>query len=466
MEQNNWSSSSESYTYVDPPNSNLVCCICRMPFVEPTTTRTCSHTFCRGCINQALKTSPQCPIDRSPLQDDDLLAASPIVRHLVEELVVECPHRPDGCAFTCQRQLLASHLQGSCPYVHVPCPHGDCEEPVLRKDAKKYASAYHDASCMDRVIACTHEDNGCPWTGPRRSLLDKHIPACPYEAIKGFFGRNNDRISALSQENILLRQKLEASDGMMQILRRELRAVKTALGPWYRPDGSYTFWSQDLLTDGLSDSHLTDGSADTPAFPYYPAGQPSSPGFNPAHSQSPTSPFANLALYFPPAFPSSNPSDSNSGANPYHPHPTSVSDARAGPSTAMPIAPLNLSTSLTGTLAGLHSTLSTLAASHDALARLTELALATETARTAEELGALRAVVNGLRMHVHAIMMDRNALFAGTDAGSATSGTGTGAGAGMGAAGWPPQRFYPHPSSAPGLPLSALSSSPASITKL
>ena len=326
--------------------------------------------------------------------------------------------------------------------------------------------ADHDASCMDRVIACTHEDNGCPWTGPRRSLLDKHIPACPYAAIKGFFGRNHDRISALSQENILLRQKLEASDGMMQILRRELQAVKTALGPWYRPDGSYTFWSQDLLTDGLSDSHLTDGSADTPAFPYYPVGQPSSPSFNPAHSQSPTSPFANLALYFPPAFPSSNPSNSNPSANPYHPHPTSVSGARGGPSTTTPIAPLNLSTSLAGTLAGLHSTLSTLAASHDALARLTELALATETARTAEELGALRAVVNGLRMHVHAIMMDRNALFAGTDAGSATSGTGTGAGAGMSAAGWPPQRFYPHPSSAPGLPLSALSSSPASITKL
>lgn len=72
--------------YVGEHNSSLqppVCLSsCSMPFVEPTTTRTCSHTFCRDCINQALKTSPQCPIDRSPLQDDDLLAASPIVRHV------------------------------------------------------------------------------------------------------------------------------------------------------------------------------------------------------------------------------------------------------------------------------------------------------------------------------------------------------------------------------------------------
>ena len=67
----------------------------------------------------------------------------------MEELVVECPHRPDGCAFTCQRQLLTSHLQDSCPDVRIPCPHDDCEEPVLRKDAKKYGSA-----CTHRLIKC------------------------------------------------------------------------------------------------------------------------------------------------------------------------------------------------------------------------------------------------------------------------------------------------------------------------
>jgi hypothetical protein len=51
-----------------------------MPFVEPTTTRTCSHTFCRECIVRAVELAPQCPVDRSPLTLDDLLPANPIVR--------------------------------------------------------------------------------------------------------------------------------------------------------------------------------------------------------------------------------------------------------------------------------------------------------------------------------------------------------------------------------------------------
>lgn len=38
----------------------------------------------------------------------------------------------------------------------------------------------------------------------------------------------------LVEENESLRQKLMAMEGMTQIMRRELDAVKTTLGPWYR----------------------------------------------------------------------------------------------------------------------------------------------------------------------------------------------------------------------------------------
>jgi len=53
----------------------------RTPFNEPVTTRTCSHTFCQGCILQAISISAQCPIDRSPLSLDFLVQADPIIRH-------------------------------------------------------------------------------------------------------------------------------------------------------------------------------------------------------------------------------------------------------------------------------------------------------------------------------------------------------------------------------------------------
>ena len=43
------------------------CVICLENFKDPVITR-CKHTFCRGCINQALVTSPYCPICKVALR--------------------------------------------------------------------------------------------------------------------------------------------------------------------------------------------------------------------------------------------------------------------------------------------------------------------------------------------------------------------------------------------------------------
>ncbi|KAF9469953.1 hypothetical protein BDZ94DRAFT_1243630, partial [Collybia nuda] len=51
-----------------------------MPFMDPTTTQTCAHTFCRDCIYRAIDHAAQCPVDRSPLTANALVPANPIVR--------------------------------------------------------------------------------------------------------------------------------------------------------------------------------------------------------------------------------------------------------------------------------------------------------------------------------------------------------------------------------------------------
>lgn len=64
------------------------------------------------------------------------------------------------------------------------------------------------------------------------------------------------------------------------------------------------------------------------------------------------------------------------------------------------VAPLNLSTTVEGSLVGLRESLVTLSAALESQGRRLDLALTTEGLRVNEEVGSLKAVVQGLRMQV------------------------------------------------------------------
>ncbi|KAH7920789.1 hypothetical protein BV22DRAFT_1073414 [Leucogyrophana mollusca] len=419
--------------YTEPLNNNLVCCICHVPFTNPTTTKTCMHTFCYDCIVEAVRHSPQCPVDRSLLSLDDLVPANPIVKHLVDELIVECPHRSAGCTHTCQRQLLASHVKDACQYIQVPCSEDDCDQVILRKDLGKHAdvcihrstecdgcgdsikyndldahnlecpsqisscsfcsaelprsqSKDHALTCPDVVISCPHVANGCPWIGPRR---ENHPESCPYEAIKGFFAINTARMSTLTIENAGLKHRVQALESVVQTMQREMQSIKTVLGPWYR---------QEAI-------HVQRGAV-THDDPHFPAlAGPSNPrrSFHPdvpepSYSLAPTEADA-LALYFPPES---------------FPDPQRRSLSFHGPGAPLtPVAPLNLGTTLEGSLAGLRESIAAISASVDSLARRNDITLTNETMRINEDIGSLRYTVQGIRVQLHRIMMDRNAQLTG-----------------------------------------------------
>ncbi|KII92803.1 hypothetical protein PLICRDRAFT_103908 [Plicaturopsis crispa FD-325 SS-3] len=395
-----------SYNYVDTPNSNLICCICRMPFSNPVSARTCSHTFCHDCIVRAMEHSPHCPVDRSKLSPDDLVPASTIIRNLVDELIVQCPQRSRGCGYICQRQLLASHMRATCEFVEVPCSSDQCSntahEPECPKrevkcefcaDEFPYAElSLHNDSCPDFVVGCTHAPNGCPWTGPRRTLASSHIPTCPYEAIKGFFSINSARISGLTDENTLLRHKAEVLEGAVQTMARELRIVKAALGPWYRPDGVYSPPPRDIPpSDDFSyDPRIPASSPHTPGGFASPAELGMrSPQASPFDAPPPSTDADILAAYFPP--------EAESAAH----------------APQQRVAPVNLSTTLEGSFAGVRESVVALSAALDSLARRQEIAQTSEAVRLNEELRSLRGSVHGLRVQLHRIMMERNAQVTG-----------------------------------------------------
>ena len=64
------------------------------------------------------------------------------------------------------------------------------------------------------------------------------------------------------------------------------------------------------------------------------------------------------------------------------------------------VAPLNLSTTVEGSLVGLRESLVTLSAALESQGRRLELGFTTEGLRVSEEVGSLKAIVQGLRMQV------------------------------------------------------------------
>ena len=68
---------------------------------------------------------------------------------MLDELIVDCPNRPAGCEFTCQRQLLAAHLKDECLFAEEQCPDPECSIKALRKDILG-----DNPRCPHRLVVC------------------------------------------------------------------------------------------------------------------------------------------------------------------------------------------------------------------------------------------------------------------------------------------------------------------------
>ncbi|OCH95093.1 hypothetical protein OBBRIDRAFT_884174 [Obba rivulosa] len=216
-----------TYSYVDNPNVNLVCCICRTAFVEPCTARTCCHTFCYDCIARAIGVSQQCPIDRLPLTLHDLVPADPLVRNLVDELMVECPHREKGCSHECQRSLLSTHLKDTCEFTEVQCTHEQCRVWIARKDIGQHMRCHSSDTRTSQ-----------PPTAKQTEATNDNVQPVTQEATSGLSevsAQTTPRTdNSLATENAMLRMRLSALEGVVHSLHRQMQAVQRALGPWYR----------------------------------------------------------------------------------------------------------------------------------------------------------------------------------------------------------------------------------------
>lgn len=143
-----------SLDYATKYDENLVCPICRCPFVDPVVLVECDHCFCRECIRQTWTTytplGPRgdCPACRTPAKLGPRSATSKILVNILDDLVVACPKHDDGCNAQVKRGEVQDHVTLYCGYGFLECPADSCELPVRRKDADE-GCLHHGVSCID-----------------------------------------------------------------------------------------------------------------------------------------------------------------------------------------------------------------------------------------------------------------------------------------------------------------------------
>ena len=234
--------------YVTPFDHNLMCAICYCPF-ENAARLPCEHVFCQLCINRHLKlsgigwrpSSGKCPSCRRTIHSDEIVPMPKIVTRMVDELIVRCPLKDDGCNEQLQKCQVQHHVDYDCDYAEVQCPAGYCLLSIQRKDLIKHRCLHamlecedcsqsfmerdleshrtlhceaartscpdcktevllrdigqHVESCPDAIFPCTAAEFGCDFIA-RRAAVDHHAGTCALVKLIPFLQKQNERLGA------------------------------------------------------------------------------------------------------------------------------------------------------------------------------------------------------------------------------------------------------------------------------
>ena len=265
---------------------------------------------------------------------------------------------------------------------------------------------------------------------------EDHLASCPYESLKDFFSINNARMASLTEQNILLRHRVEALETTMSQLRKESMAVSTVLGPWYRvassgmsgrlPGTSASLPHRASVTSS-SGVHGTTSSQDALSTPgtlstedardafasYFPTEEQATSRTGLGHRSTSSMPVNTAGQELSATNPSSTGQSTTPPAHPFYARNGGFmgnpSTSAYSTSTASLIAPLDTSSgSVERTLVSLRESILNLAQGVDSIGRRGEIALANETLRLGEEMMSVRGQMHGLRMQVHGMLMELN----------------------------------------------------------
>lgn len=192
--------------FESPPDPDLVCCICQCVLDKPLQSP-CQHVFCKVCIETWLTNRKNCPNCRKSLRISKLKPVIPIVRNMINRLIIRCDNYSHGCIEGIKLEYYDAHVK-QCDYVPLKCMNTGCEVTVLRKDMLA-----HEKECHFRLVVCK---KGCGYPVAADQQQNHSCVAVLKANMECVEERFNKKYKAVWEKVSKLQKKVETLQNKLQ----------------------------------------------------------------------------------------------------------------------------------------------------------------------------------------------------------------------------------------------------------
>jgi len=210
----------------DDVPEDLCCSICQMPKTTGNVLL-CrnSHNACRVCadtMRSDRSTCPVCSVDFLRPSGDWM--ANRLVDSMVSDVLLNCPHKGEGCDHRCKMVDMAAHT-AVCKYTVVPCP---CAQAGGDRGGCEWRGARHD---LDGHLACVDHSRWIVGMISRQTAAAERLTAHVKDLDERFTSYRAAAAAAVSHD-----------EGEVRSLKRDVDAVSKQctriIGFVDRQDGS------------------------------------------------------------------------------------------------------------------------------------------------------------------------------------------------------------------------------------